>query len=138
MTYIGKDANAVHDMRYGMLHDDGFELEEKKQSTCKKCASPCQVVSDVRKEIPDRNTDLCAVLDDCAEIFKLYLAHLLRCHLQEREIERIFDEVTEGAKGVSVTILLDYKMKFQPMFNRDPTAQPFGKNGISGHGSGLF
>lgn len=37
-----------------------------------------------------------------------------------------------------VIVLLDYKMKFEPIRYREKTTEFFGKKGIAGHGAAIF
>lgn len=88
----------------------------------------------------ERSGDIMAVLADCSQKCKLYIAHVMPCHVQEKPIEAIIDKFRQRGLGFFVlfVVLRDYKMKIKPLIYLEATAQCFCKNRISWHGAVIF
>ena len=117
-------AAASHDISYGLGRGSCT-------SSCSKCQLPFQIVHVLKKH---SEQDVHVLLDNCAEKFQLYLAHLVRVHNQRERIQEIHD----GLKPGECLILMDYKMKFDPVYFREKTLEHFGKKGLSWHGAMVY
>lgn len=74
------------------------------------------------------------LLLDVKAKYKLYLAHKVRMSNQRLRINNIFASLTIK----QALIVVDFKMKFIPMFWRETTLQHYGKRGISWHGAMIY
>src|SRR5688500_11435832 len=101
----------VHLLGYHSCKDDNI---------CISCQLLFQIGYFIKKYI---NPDLYTLLDNCMEIFLLFMAHLLRVKNQRIRIKEIYN--TLGSN--ECLILMDYKMKFEPVYFRETTIEHFGK-----------
>jgi hypothetical protein len=78
-------------------------------------------------------------LDGCQMKAQLFMGHRLRVLNQQTAIRKMHTEMERNClhNGFSneCVVLLDYKMKFEPVYFREKTVDHYGKRGISWHGS---
>ena len=77
-------------------------------------------------------------LDDVANKVKLYMGHMQCATVQKRLIEELFNYLKKQEVEKSFCIVMDYTMKYKPMFLRESILQWFGRRVISWHGSVVF
>jgi hypothetical protein len=79
------------------------------------------------------------VLSDCSEKAKLFLAHRLRVVNQQVAIAQVIQELRTECLSSNccsrALVVMDFKMKQEPMYFREKTVEHYGKRGISWHGS---
>ena len=88
--------------------------------------------------VPTNISGLSECLDDAANKFKLYMGHMKRATVQKRRIDELFNYVNNQVVETSVCIVMDYKMKLEPMCFSESSLQWFGRRGISWNGSVVF
>lgn len=101
------------------------------ESTCDKCLAPFQVVENIKQSVIGSNNSAADALDDAAHKFLLYMHHQHRCFNQEKRIARAFEEVKSDPHSSMALLLIDYKMKLEPIRFREKTTELFGKKCIS-------
>jgi hypothetical protein len=79
------------------------------------------------------------VLSDCSNKAKLYLAHRVRVINQQMAIAQVVQDIRADC-AVSgccskALVVVDFKMKQEPMYFREKTVEHYGKRGISWHGA---
>ena len=120
--------------------------------TCTECKFPFYVINQIKCCIT-RSGDLdidepkieeaLTVLDDSLDRFCMYMGHKARCSNQSQSIRNIEEGLKDKcskSKGdkVEALLIMDFKMKFNPMSSRESTIDHYGKRGISWHGFGLI
>lgn len=138
MTHLGRDSDPLHDTTFALLRRTSEDDEHPRYSRCKYCMTPFQTLLDIAEAVDDVTSDVRAALDDARERFILFLGHQVRCHVQEKRIHNVFQEVVAGPEMTHAVVLLDFKMKFEPIFFREKSSEFFGKKGISWHGAVVF
>lgn len=83
----------MHDVTFSILDDRGFDCVSTKISRFLPFCCPCYVVSDISHATQSASSDTSAVLEDFSQNFKLYFAHLMRCHVQGKRIEATFNKL---------------------------------------------
>ena len=83
--------------------------------------------------------DAIGVTNDCAKKFRLYMAHRVRCKNQSNAIDNIKQDMIDRIKAsngsdVHALMIIDFKMKFEPLSARETTLDHYGKRGIGWHG----
>ena len=63
------------------------------------------------------------------------MGHMKRATVQKRRIDELFNYVNNQVVETSVCIVMDYKMKLEPMCFSESSLQWFGRRGISWNGS---
>jgi hypothetical protein len=70
---------------------------------------------------------------------QLFMGHRLRVHNQQKAIQEIHAQISNDCLQIGEShecvVLIDYKMKFEPVYHREKTVDHYGKRGISWHGS---
>lgn len=109
------------------------------------CCGPClgmhkllnHIIEAVKHEGADGRT-IC-VVHDCFEKFELFMGHRLRVINQQRALAEIVDQMsTRGKRGEGLNealVIIDFKMKAEPLFFRESTLAHYGKRGMSWHGA---
>ncbi len=116
-------------------YNDGTENVERDISRSDNCLKAFQVIENVRCAVEELTEPLSEVLNDCGNKFKLFMAHKLRCHVQQSvygETEKWLDE--QPAETAAI-VTIDFKQKFIPKKYREKQTDYFGKKGMSWHGS---
>jgi hypothetical protein len=90
---------------------------------CQKLFTLFDIIDHVLVLERNPNTHL---LKDVKEKFKLYLGHKVRTLNQRKRIEEIMQSMSDD----EAMIVIDYKMKFNPLYWRETTLQHYGKRGI--------
>ena len=65
--------------------------------------------------VPTTVAVLTECLEDVAKKFKLYMGHMHRALVQKISTDELFHYVNLQEANMSVRILLDYKMKYEPI-----------------------
>lgn len=94
-------------------------------------------MEDIREGTPEWRADVMAVLDHCTDNMKLFMGHNMSCYIQKRIIDTEYAYVLQQEEETTAFALLDYKMKFKPISLREKTAEFYGENGLSWHGSAV-
>ena len=110
--------------------------------TCSNCRKLFHVFHFLKEEILNsslpRESALTA-LDGCLQKTQLFMGHRLRVLNQQHAIKKMQDEMMmnclQNETVNECVILLDYKMKFEPVYFREKTVDHYGKRGISWHGA---
>ena len=118
--------------------------------TCAHCKFPFFFVDQLKTSIVSNNSNdsiltneeienCLNVLDDAQEKFILYMGHRSRCTNQRisiKSVEENFKQLCIESKGNDVrgVLVMDFKMKFNPIHSRESTIDHYGKRGISWHG----
>ena len=87
----------------------------------------------------DQVDDALTVVDDALEQFLVYMGHKACCTNQTSAIKCIEEDIKQrciDSKGSNVRgiLVMDFKMKFNPISVRESTLDHYGKRGISWHG----
>lgn len=139
------DTICYHGLDYALS-----KTNEMRQCTqCSACKFPFYVCSQLKAMCTpsvcedDMKYDAIQVIDDTAEKFKLYMAHVSRCSCQSQALHNIESQLkkecmqTKGSKTRSIMIM-DFKMKYESMSVRESSIEHYGKRGIGWHGCALI
>ncbi|OWZ07939.1 hypothetical protein PHMEG_00019596 [Phytophthora megakarya] len=79
------------------------------------------------------------VLTDSAKKIELFLGHRIRVRNQQLALQRAADEVKARCDfnkfSDEAIVILDFKMKLEPLYFREKTVDHYGKRGMSWHGA---
>ncbi|GMF23159.1 unnamed protein product [Phytophthora lilii] len=78
------------------------------------------------------------VVSDCHKKLGLFLGYRLRVSNQQRALREPFEEMNNRCVGNTATealVVIDYKMKAEPIYYREETVDHYGKRGMSWHGA---
>ena len=82
--------------------------------------------------------DACQVIRDCRQKFFLYTRHKTRvaCQRKLSDVleEELKEECTKSKRTSKALIVIDWKMKFEPMSQAETMTENFGKRGLPWHG----
>ena len=119
----------------------------KTKITCTACKFPFYTINEIKESVTRNNTtkninhieDCLNVLDDALDRFIIYMGHKARCKNQSEYIKQVENDMKElciDSKGENTTglLVMDFKMKFDPISARESTIEHYGKRGISWHG----
>ena len=130
LEHIFSDSDPLHDPDFA-LHES-TDNGEKLETQCMTCLSPFQVVDNISTTISSAREDIIEFLEDAEEKMVLYMGHQHRCYNQEKRISDIFGELREDVSLSKAVVLLDYKMKFEPLRYREKTTEFFERRAFSG------
>ena len=146
---ITDDDSVTHDVNFvlGRLstYDNSVQTCPKSKITCPQCMFPYFVCERIKECIPTTGTnqsqveDATNVLKECQRKFKLYMSHKARCTNQNFAIDEIHAKMKQkctesNGRNIIALMIGDFKMKFEPMSQRETTLDHYGKRGISWHG----
>jgi hypothetical protein len=107
---------------------------------------PGALQEELRQQVP--GSDRAKKINDALEFVKeshhrmrLYQAHILRVVNQQKALEGYRQELYErcakekNTEARHLYVVIDFKMKWEAMYQREKTTQHFGKRGISWHGN---
>ena len=87
---------------------------------------------------PQHLQDGIIAINDSREKFFFFMRHKVRVRCQREYCDNIFEEMKEECeikKGTSKAfMIIDWKMKFEPMSSRETMPENFGKRGLPWHG----
>lgn len=85
------------------------------------------------------NHSAVTALGDCVMKTQLFMGHRLRVLNQQKAIQEMHTNMSndclQNGESHECVVLIDYKMKFEPVYHREKTVDHYGKRGISWHGS---
>ena len=145
-----EDDCCTHGIEYGLGRQDSnyIEADEIKTSvTCIECRYPLYVCNQIQNEIIHKSAheddlqlkDAIAVTKCCSSKFKLYMGHQMRCANQNYGIDKIKKQMVQkliesNGREVQALMIIDFKMKFEPISARETSLEHYGKRGIGWHG----
>lgn len=135
-THIGMDDDYFHNFEHS-IHKVQL-TDGPRKAECEECKKPFQFLRNVKKCIPTDKKDALEAVEDAIKRVHIFLGHEHRRAVQDRRIKGVFDEMKKGAPESHAIIVMDYKMKLEPVRWRGSMATFFGQRGMSWHGSVLF
>ena len=148
-----EDECCTHGIEYSLGRKDSTydeNSESKVSVTCVACRFPTYVCHKIQTQLIEHVSgnsemiqDAITVTNDCATKFRLYMAHRVRCKNQSIAIDKIKQEMidtvkTSNGSNVHALMIIDFKMKFEPLSSRETSLDHYGKRGISWHGVHLM
>lgn len=136
----GNESCILHNHYYGLdlFSDRAISVEMR-------CCEGCAYVLGLYAVLVDHLSATSApasaiqVVNDCALKCRLFLGHRLRVSNQQNQISRVIVEMhnfcIENKGSSEALVVLDFKMKLEPMHYREKTVEHYGKRGISWHGA---
>ena len=143
------DDCCTHGFYYALGRADSHydaDNEVKKRVTCVACRFPSYVCDLVQNEVikadgcnEEMSSDAIVACKDACNKFNLFMAHRMRCKNQQLALENlatIMKTRVVYSKGECTIahMVIDFKMKFEPMSTRETTLDHYGKRGIGWHG----
>ena len=83
------------------------------------------MIAELKKEIPAQ----VEILEDCRHKLKLFMAHRVRVVNQRLHIDMIMATMLRREMWLHAHFVLDFKMKFEPVYHLEMTVQHYGKRG---------
>jgi hypothetical protein len=127
-----------------------FELEETQAAaTCLGCAFIHRFMLEllpqsIENERTDVNKDsidnALKFIKDAHEKFILYMGHQVRVVNQNKKLDEYDEELKNrchqerNLEAIYLSLIVDFKMKWEAMYQREKTIQNYGKRGSSWHG----
>ena len=154
--YFLKHRYASHTLRdnddicyHGLAHGLSKNAEPQINTQCQECKFPFYACNQLKRMCSssicenELRNDALEVIDDTAEKFKLYMAHVCRCSCQSQSlhsIEKSLKKQCVDTKGgvTRALIIIDFKMKFETKSTRESTLEHYGKRGIGWHGCAVI
>jgi hypothetical protein len=123
--------------------------ETDTSATCLGCAFihklmlevlPQAVANERTNDDNDAIDNALVYIDDAHEKFMLYMGHQVRVVNQNKKLDE-YDEALKNhccqernSQAICLSLIIDFKMKWEAMYQREKTIQNYGKRGISWHG----
>ena len=135
----------THSIEYALRKvNDSTKPSIPRNLTCNACKFP-HVVQKLLTEMVDSNLtisqemkkDATTVIQDSFKKFQLYERHIARVQNQQKAITLLHEEMKarcKANKSSDECIVVDWKMKCEPMYHRETTQKHFGKRGVSWNG----
>jgi len=127
------------------LHNIKFGLSEEGNAAtifcygCKRSFYFFQRIKDYLLLDDDIDSSATDVIGDCIIKARLFMGHQLRVVNQQLAIEDINEnmkhECEENGKLDKAVLVIDFKMKLEPVYFREKTLEHYGKRGMSWHGA---
>lgn len=128
----------LHQIEYGLLQP---ATDKTDSAMC----CDCKEVFGFYKRLEDHLVDAGAtqstfgVVDDCRDKAQLFFGHRLRVVNQQHAIAKLVQQMRERCvqQGWSdeALVVIDFKMKLEPLYFREKTVDHYGKRGMSWHGA---
>jgi hypothetical protein len=129
-----------HDAAFGLTPCPLGGSPNERFITCAACRSADNLFNSLIEQIKASDTDSSTlqVVKDAHEKIQLFTGHRLRVLNQQKQLQKVADEMKErrAENGISdeAIVVLDYKMKFDPLYFREKTVDHYGKRGMTWHG----
>lgn len=105
---------------------------------CRSCLSPFDFVEFLRTLVPQDRPDAHEILTEASHRFMLYLGHVHRVKAQQLAQRRAMGTIKSERLHNRVVIVVDWKMKFEPLRFRENTVDFYGEKGLSWHGAAVY
>ena len=135
LEHVSLDSDALNDQEFAFGTSSS---SQPMTSDCKSCMIPYQVIRNVSVSIEPCPDDVRMALQDCQDKLMLFMSHQHRCKNQQDRIAKAFETTERDTAREESLILVDYKMKMEPIRYREKTVECFGKRGMSWHGAVIF
>lgn len=129
---------------HSCVHGLDGSVSSIEQSTISYCAGCSRMFGFFRRmhvllHENDASASTTQVVSDCYDKAELFLGHRLRVVNQQRAISAIITELAQrcvdNGSSSEALVVLDFKMKLEPLYYREKTVERYGKRGISWHGA---
>lgn len=130
----GKSSSRSHCSHWAL---DGAPLEEESVE-CRACRMPWDFLEHLSLKIPADRDDAKEVVREAGKRFLLYFGHNHRVKVQQAALQDQLAQMKQGPMFHRVLIVMDWKMKFEPLWYRETMQAWFGKKGLSWHGAAVY
>ena len=128
-----------HNIKYGLSENE----ESCTAQVCTSCQQLHSLFLDVKKKLSSTTTNESALvtIDNCYMKAVLFMGHRISVSNQKINIQEIFNKMKKTCESTGscqeAVVVIDYKMKMQPIYYRETTLEHYGKRGMSWHGAML-
>jgi hypothetical protein len=131
LAHIGADNTPIHSLPFSLN-----KTPSALTGRCVTCDGPFYFLHEISMAIEDEDlkAEAARVLHNCVQKFHLLTAHLIRVENQQRRINDIMSNFPVN----ECVMIIDFKMKLEPVYGRQLTALHYGKRGISWHGAVVY
>jgi hypothetical protein len=144
---VDEDEDVLDD---GQDSDDGCSGANEGDCHCRGCSFlhmfmeeilPTAVGNEKNEENDERIKNALEYIKDSHEKMMLYQAHVVRVANQSAKLDEYDQRLKDlcckekNTEPTHLFLVIDFKMKWEPMYQREKTTQNFGKRGISWHGN---
>ena len=111
------------------------------QVLCKECKAMFTFYYKIQYLLQQQNCPITTVkvIEERTRKAKLYLAHQIRVINQQLAIQKIMKDMhnkcLENKGSNEALVIIDFKMKLEPIYFQETTTEHYGKQGISWHGA---
>lgn len=138
--HIGRAVSpASHHPAFGLLHTEAGLRSIKKLDavdctsvSCRECKTVFLVLKKIASEFESRQEK---VFDEISHKFFLFMGHSMRVWQQRHRITALYRKLRRRPELDTALIILDFKMKLEPLQHPEKTVEHFGKRGLSWHGA---
>lgn len=118
----------------------GTEVDNETHITsyCTTCLIPLKINFNVESATEKYTTNIRDAISLAKDRLKLYVGHVQRAVNEDRRISTVMDSLRKSKPEFTVLMIVDYKMKFEPICFGETSTDFFGKRGMSWHGSVIF
>jgi hypothetical protein len=108
--------------------------------SCSCCHALHHFIAHVKQRLVESAADenTLGVVADCHVKLELFLGHRLRVLNQQRALHDLFSDMQSRCvenKATEALVVIDFKMKAEPIYFREKTSEHYGKRGMSWHGA---
>lgn len=127
----------LHDTEYGLNIQ---QVNRQNDCVCNNCCSLFNFYARLKNVLVEIGAVASAieVVQECSLKAKLFLGHKLRVINQQMKLQQMKDDMQASCiaheGSAEAIVLLDFKMKFEPIYFREKTVDHYGKRGITWHG----
>lgn len=143
------DDDCHHGLEYGLNNSssNSNSSENPKESTCCGCKYPFYALNLIKEEVLKNKLgkpkpmidDAMKAIQDIRKKFIEYMKHMQRIRAQQIAIDNRLKKLRQecidtGGKGKMAHLIADYKMKYEPTQQIEPTIDHYSKRGLGWHG----
>lgn len=139
-SYVSYKSCPRHNADFGLGTDTSI-TEKERSILCTPCTSYYHITRSIFASLKTAGADetTLVVVEDCFHKFDLFMGHRLRVVNQQRNIHALFEAMKTSCFNLNgkyeVLLVIDFKMKVEPLFFRETTAAHYGKRGMTWHGA---
>lgn len=136
ITHLDGGNDVVHNTHWALIRcNDGTGGQQKDgKKKFLEFLKPIQALDNICRVVNADTDGVGAVLQDCANKFKLFRGHQFRCHVQHTLFQQLYNKMLEAVPETNIIITMDYKIKFEQKTFRQNLSDWHGWKGMSWHG----
>lgn len=107
-------------------------------SSCTSCLVPFQVLDFLGKSVDKLSPDICESIAHAKSRLLIYMTNIQPALNQDKKSTEVMYILLNGVAENALLIIIDYKIKFEPVRFRETSSKFYNRSCMSLHGSVLF